>query len=137
MDAATSCLLQQLDARIKHKSILLMQLTEAEKDTLLNPMQLGIRGEEWIILLIVIGVFFFGANKIPEMARSIGRARGEFERGKMEMEDEMRKAREEANRQPTEREKLEKAATSFGIPTEGKTDQELREALKNAIEKSP
>lgn len=112
-------------------------MTEAEKDTLLNPMQLGIRGEEWIILLIVIGVFFFGANKIPEMARSIGRARGEFERGKMEMEDEMRKAREEANRQPTEREKLEKAATSFGITTEGKTDQELREALKNAIEKSP
>jgi TatA/E family protein of Tat protein translocase len=38
-------------------------------------------GPEWIIVgLIAIGVLF-GAKKIPEMARSVGKAQGEFKKG--------------------------------------------------------
>jgi sec-independent protein translocase protein TatA len=38
-------------------------------------------GPEWIIVgVIAIGVLF-GAKKIPEMARSVGRAQGEFKKG--------------------------------------------------------
>src|SRR3989304_3596296 len=44
-------------------------------------------GFEWIILLIVIAVpLLFGPQKLPELARSIGRAWGEFRRGKLEVE---------------------------------------------------
>jgi sec-independent protein translocase protein TatA len=100
---------------------------------ILNPIQLGIRGEEWIILIIVVVVLLFGSKKIPELARSVGRARGEFEKGKVETEDEIRKDREQAKKQP-ERDKLEKAATSLGISFEGKSDEELREDVRKALE---
>lgn len=45
---------------------------------------------EIVLLVLVIAVFFFGAKKIPELARGIGRAFGEFHRGKREMDDEIR-----------------------------------------------
>ena len=36
---------------------------------------------EWVIIAIVAIVVLFGAKKIPEMARSLGRAQGEFKKG--------------------------------------------------------
>lgn|SRR2546422_1559801 len=48
-------------------------------------------GFEWIILLIIIAVLLlFGPKKLPELARSIGRAWGELRRGKMEVERQIR-----------------------------------------------
>ncbi len=39
-------------------------------------------GFEWVILLIIIAVLLlFGPQKLPELAKSIGRALGEFQRG--------------------------------------------------------
>lgn len=89
-------------------------------------------GTEWLVLLVVVIVFLFGARKIPDLARSIGRARGEFEKGRRESDEEL-----EEKKEPTEREKLEKAANSLGISVEGKSDDELREAVKKALEKQP
>lgn len=47
---------------------------------------------EWniIIAVIVIGALIFGAKKIPELARTFGRARGEYEKGKIESEKELK-----------------------------------------------
>ena len=36
---------------------------------------------EIIVLVVVIGVLIFGANKIPELAKTFGKAKGEFEKG--------------------------------------------------------
>ena len=44
---------------------------------------------EIILIALVVILIFGGAKKIPEISRSLGRARGEFERGKMEVEKEM------------------------------------------------
>ena len=38
-------------------------------------------GPEWIIVGIIAVVVLFGAKKLPEMARSVGRAQGEFKKG--------------------------------------------------------
>ncbi|OLD33566.1 MAG: twin-arginine translocase TatA/TatE family subunit [Thaumarchaeota archaeon] len=46
--------------------------------------------ENLIIAAIVIGVLIFGAKKIPELARTFGKARGEFEKGKIEAEKELK-----------------------------------------------
>ena len=44
----------------------------------------------WQILIIVaIIAILFGAKKIPELARSIGKAKGEFKKGLLEGEKEM------------------------------------------------
>jgi|WetSurMetagenome_2_1015567.scaffolds.fasta_scaffold875204_1 sec-independent protein translocase protein TatA len=46
-----------------------------------------IRGWEWIILLIAV-ILIFGPAKIPELARSVGKAISEFRKGiKGEQED--------------------------------------------------
>lgn len=39
---------------------------------------------EWIVIAVVALVVIFGAKKIPEMARSMGRAQSEFKKGMKE-----------------------------------------------------
>ena len=49
-----------------------------------------IAGQEWIFVIIVVAVLIFGAKKIPELAKTFGKAKGEFEKGKIEGEEELR-----------------------------------------------
>ena len=51
-------------------------------------------GNEWIILIIVAVVLIFGAKKIPELAKTFGKAKGEFEKGKIEGEKELKDFKE-------------------------------------------
>ncbi|NIP33620.1 MAG: hypothetical protein GWN18_01700, partial [Thermoplasmata archaeon] len=109
-------------------------------------------GMEWIIVIIVIVLLLFGAKKIPELARSIGKARAEFSRGQSMVEKEIREAErqdreEELQRkreQDLERSKdetkaaasdgidpeLKNAAKALDIDPEGKTEEELRVLIK-------
>lgn len=49
-----------------------------------------IEGMEWIIILVIIAVLFlFGPQKLPEMARSFGRAVGEFRKARMQIDREI------------------------------------------------
>ncbi|MBS7286454.1 MAG: twin-arginine translocase TatA/TatE family subunit [Kiritimatiellae bacterium] len=50
----------------------------------------------WQILIVVaIIAILFGAKKIPELARSIGKAKGEFKKGLVEGEQEEAAAEKE------------------------------------------
>lgn len=40
--------------------------------------------ENILLILIVVGVLLFGAKKLPELARSLGKAQSEFEKGRLE-----------------------------------------------------
>lgn len=46
--------------------------------------------ENIIIVVVIIGVLIFGAKKIPELARTFGKAKGEFEKGRIESEKELK-----------------------------------------------
>ncbi|MGI0018085.1 MAG: Sec-independent protein translocase subunit TatA/TatB [Nitrosotalea sp.] len=46
--------------------------------------------ENVIIAVVVIGVLIFGAKKIPELAKTFGKAKGEFEKGRIESEKELK-----------------------------------------------
>ena len=48
-----------------------------------------IQGPEIIILVVVIGVLIFGVKKIPELAKTFGKAKGEFEKGKIQGDKEL------------------------------------------------
>lgn len=50
-------------------------------------------GPEMLIILLVL-VLLFGANKIPKLARSTGQAMGEFQRGREEIDEELQQMRE-------------------------------------------
>jgi len=41
-------------------------------------------GSTEIVILVVFGILVFGANKIPQLARGVGRAKGEFQMGMKE-----------------------------------------------------
>jgi sec-independent protein translocase protein TatA len=56
-----------------------------------------IGGQEIIILVVVIGVLIFGAKKIPELAKTFGKAKGEFEKGKIEADKDLKEFKEEIN----------------------------------------
>ncbi len=49
-----------------------------------------IQGQEWIFIIIIAVVFIFGAKKIPDLAKTLGKAKGEFEKGKIEGEKELK-----------------------------------------------
>ena len=38
-------------------------------------------GSEWIIVIVAAGVLLFGAKKIPELAKTFGKAKGEYKKG--------------------------------------------------------
>ncbi|MDB2224858.1 twin-arginine translocase TatA/TatE family subunit [Halorubrum ezzemoulense] len=46
-------------------------------------------GPELLIILLVL-VLLFGANKIPKLARSTGQAMGEFRKGREQVEEELK-----------------------------------------------
>jgi sec-independent protein translocase protein TatA len=85
---------------------------------------LAIVGYEWIIVLVIVVVLFiWGPQKLPEFARSIGLARKEIE-----------KAYKEASNQtttttPTETDPLVETAKKLGISTEGKTRSQISDEI--------
>lgn len=55
----------------------------------------GLGLPEIAIILIAAAVFFFGGEKISQLARGLGRFTGEFKKGKEEIEEEIKKAKDE------------------------------------------
>jgi len=50
---------------------------------------------EIIVLVVVIGVLIFGAKKIPELAKTFGKAKGEYEKGKIAGDKELKEFKDE------------------------------------------
>src|SRR5688572_16579594 len=94
-------------------------------------------GFEWIIILIIIAVLLlFGPQKLPELARGIGRALGEFRRGKIDVE---RQISEELNAMDVKdtRARVEKAAGALRIQTSGRSEMQLKLDIARAVDKAP
>ncbi|MFW6448075.1 MAG: Sec-independent protein translocase subunit TatA/TatB, partial [Halobacteriota archaeon] len=58
------------------------------------PMIIGSLGPVELGVIFLIAVLLFGANKIPQLARSTGEAMGEFKKGREEVERELEEIRE-------------------------------------------
>lgn len=108
-----------------------------------------------MIIILAAGLLFFGGKKLPELAKGLGRAMGEFQRGRMEVEREINKAYQAEAAAPKasvelpspktpsatkvdasgpddfERpeSKVVMAARALGIQTEGKTEEELKREI--------
>jgi len=60
----------------------------------LTDLQMAIvNAAEWIIIIVIIAVVIFGAKKVPELARSFGRATTEFEKAKIEAKKELQRVK--------------------------------------------
>jgi sec-independent protein translocase protein TatA len=70
-----------------------------------------VNGTEWIVIIVVIAIVIFGAKKIPDIARSFGRATTEYEKAKIEAKNELNRTRNlPAGGIQDDREKLETVA---------------------------
>ncbi|MEO9363823.1 MAG: twin-arginine translocase TatA/TatE family subunit [Nitrososphaera sp.] len=95
----------------------------------------GLGGAEWIFIIIAIVVVFFGVKKIPEIARSFGKASAEYEKAKIEAKRELQQYKNQENNR-VGREKLEEIADSLGINYTNKNDDELRAAIDVELNKT-
>ena len=59
---------------------------------------------EIIVLVVVIGVLIFGAKKIPELAKTFGKAKGEFEKGKIQGDQELKDFKGKIEESPKDKE---------------------------------
>ncbi|MGM0716598.1 MAG: twin-arginine translocase TatA/TatE family subunit [Halobacteriota archaeon] len=64
------------------------------------PLQFGIPGGPELLIILLIAVLLFGANKIPQLARSTGEAMGEFQKGREEVEQELQEMRDGSESMP-------------------------------------
>ncbi len=46
--------------------------------------------DDWLIIAVVAGILFYGSSKIPQLARNLGRSVGEFKKGRLESEQELK-----------------------------------------------
>jgi sec-independent protein translocase protein TatA len=56
-------------------------------------------GADWLYLLAIV-VILFGAKKLPELARGLGKSLGEFKKAKEEFEKEVNAATIEPDKKP-------------------------------------
>ncbi len=98
-----------------------------------------IGGTELLIFFIVVAVLLlFGPSKLPEFARAMGRAWGEFRRGKMEIERELRQefARAESGEEIATRDEVLRAAKELAVTREGREVGEIKLEIAQTIEKT-
>lgn len=46
-------------------------------------------GTQELVIIFAVILLLFGASKLPELARSLGKASGEFKKAKIETEEEI------------------------------------------------
>ncbi len=86
----------------------------------------GLGTTELIIILLVV-ILLFGAAKIPDLARSLGRAKAEYQKAS-------REEAKDATPPPTsDEEKVIKAARELGIPTEGRKLADIKADVQRKL----
>lgn len=95
-----------------------------------------------ILLIIVAIVLLLGPKKIPELARGIGKALGEFRRGRAEVERELKRELAETPSPPRAETVVEinprvvEAAKQLGIDVLGRKERDLKRAIIGTLDKA-
>lgn len=90
---------------------------------------------DWLIIVVVILVLFGSTRKIPDLARNIGKATGEFKRGQMEIEKEIRNSMNGSTTTTPAAPGVDypQMARSLGIDTQNKTEKQLRDEIADKL----
>ncbi len=110
-------------------------------------------GSSELVVILVLALLLFGPKKLPELARAVGKAMGEYNRALKEFEEETTKARaavedeikeakklgalEEAQESRKQSAEIRKIARAMGITTEGKDDATLLKEIDTKVAKKP
>jgi sec-independent protein translocase protein TatA len=94
-------------------------------------------GSTEILLIFVAIILLFGASKLPDLARSMGRSMGEFKRGQVEVEKELQAIKTEPV-QPYAKEQVEltrvqRMAKNLNIEITGKSEDQLLSEIERKM----
>lgn len=98
-----------------------------------------LEGWEWIIIgVVAIVIILWGPAKIPEFAKALGRAKGEFSKASKEFTDAAKatETQQSSSNLVVNKEKDEKlieTAQKLGISTEGKTRSEITAEISSNL----
>jgi len=85
---------------------------------------------QWIVIgIIVVVIFLWGPQKIPELARALGRARREFDEGSKELTSAVTSPTTQQVPQKTADQVLIETANALGISTAGKTREQISQEI--------
>ncbi len=86
------------------------------------------------LLLIFLAItLLFGANKLPELARSLGKATGEFKKAQIDSANEVRRLEAPVKETKNIPQSIMKLAADLGISTEGKDENLILDEIKAII----
>ena len=90
-----------------------------------------------MIIIFVALILLFGSNRFPEAAKKIGKIVGEYKKAKDTVEKQMKDVTKEnfevSGPVKDERQKLDAMSKTLGIDSKSKSDEELKEIIKNKI----
>lgn len=97
-------------------------------------------GSTEILLIFVAIILLFGASKLPDLARSMGRSMGEFKRGQVEVEKELQSMNAQPSQpvQPYAKEQVEltrvqRMAKNLNIEIAGKSEDQLLSEIEKKL----
>lgn len=61
----------------------------------MNTLAIGMPGGPELLVILFIVLLLFGAKKLPELSRSLGKSLGEFKKGKEDLEREIREVEDD------------------------------------------
>ncbi len=90
-----------------------------------------------LIIAVVALIIFGGTKKIPEMARNLGKATGEFKRGQMEIENELKNGTSTTTNKNKDQINYIKIAEDLNIDIKDKTIDQIIGEINQKLGKTP
>ena len=91
----------------------------------MNLLAFGMPGGPEMILIFILVLLLFGAKKLPQLARGIGKSAGEFKKAKDEFETQIKSAADDAEHTVPETEKLP-------IPNQDNSPKQVADSSKDS-----
>ena len=76
-----------------------VEIAESHHHTQIEETNMGPLGMQEMLLIFVVILLLFGAKKIPEFARGMGKAMGEFKKAREEFEHEIQHAAKQSEQE--------------------------------------
>ncbi len=89
---------------------------------------------QWLVIgVIVVVIFLWGPQKIPELAKALGRARKEFDQATKEVNSAMTPVSTPTIEPVSGDQMLIDTARKLGLSTEGKTREQISEEIVKRV----
>ena len=92
-------------------------------------------GTQELVMIFGVVLLLFGANKLPELARSMGSSVGEFKKAQTESERNLREYEKSLKEPTASKSKIQETAEKLGIDIKDKTDDQLLDEIQRSAER--